>query len=219
MNTKFTHWISARKHGLELGLFVAIALVLVNTVWLFTKDKIQFQIQHNQEKVLQEILPKAYFDNHLLEDVVTLPNPELLHLDANLSQVAYVAKLDGKPSAILLPVVAPDGYSGKIHLMVGILSDGTIAGVRAVAHRETPGLGDAIDTNISDWIYQFNGRHFDSKREASWHVKKDHGQFDQITGATITSRAVVRSLKKTLFYFKKHKTELFTLNHSTVQKE
>jgi len=108
-----------------------------------------------------------------------------------------------------LPTVAPDGYSGDIKLIVGINLDGTIAGVRALSHKETPGLGDKVDLRKSNWILNFNGRSLLQPSIEQWAVKKDGGTFDQFTGATITPRAVVKSVKKALLFFQQQRDVIF----------
>ncbi|MEN2900984.1 Ion-translocating oxidoreductase complex subunit G [Mannheimia haemolytica] len=69
---------------------------------------------------------------------------------------------------------------------MGIEPNGNILGVRTLEHKETPGLGDKIETRVSDWILSFTNQLFSLENEADWNVKKDGGKFDQFTGATIT---------------------------------
>jgi electron transport complex protein RnfG len=125
--------------------------------------------------------------------------------------VAYRALLDGKPVAVFLQPTAPDGYSGSIKLLVAILENGTIAGVRVLNHRETPGLGDYIETNKSSWIHGFIGRSLGNPEPKLWQVKRDGGVYDQFTGATITPRAVVRAVARSLEYFQTHRATLLGL--------
>ena len=122
---------------------------------------------------------------------------------------AYLASLNGEPAAIIMQANAPDGYSGTISMLIGIMADGTLSGVRVIQHKETPGLGDAIELAKSAWITQFNGKSLNNPSERGWAVKKDHGDFDQFAGATITPRAVVAAVHKALTYFDQHHTELF----------
>ncbi len=105
--------------------------------------------------------------------------------------------------------IAPEGYNAPIQLLIGIDPRGEITGVRAVSHRETPGLGDEIDIAKSNWIKQFDGKSLGDPPIAGWAVKQDEGQFDSITGATVTPRAVIKAVKNTLLYFSEHKDELF----------
>ena len=111
--------------------------------------------------------------------------------------------------AVIIPAVAPDGYTGDIELIVGVNNDGTVAGVRALAHRETPGLGDKVDIKKSDWIRGFEGRSLDNPKLEGWAVKRDKGEFDQFTGATITPRAVVAATLRVLQFAQANRTSLF----------
>jgi electron transport complex protein RnfG len=122
---------------------------------------------------------------------------------------AFVVSDDGRPVAAILAPVAPDGYNGAIHLLVGLTADGTITGVRVLSHSETPGLGDRIERAKSDWILQFDGKSLAKPPPEKWAVVKDGGVFDALTGATITPRAVVKALRNTLLYFERHRDELF----------
>lgn len=122
---------------------------------------------------------------------------------------------EGNVAAVLLPAVNPNGYTTDIRMIVGIQPNGDLAGVRVIEHRETPGLGDKIDRKKSDWILSFNGKSLENTADSLWAVKKDGGEFDQFTGATITPRAVVTSVKQALEFFQQHKGEL--LSQSRVQ--
>ena len=97
-------------------------------------------------------------------------------------------------------MVSREGYSGPINLLVAVNVDGTLSGVRVVSHKETPGLGDKIETNKDDWILGFVGKSLSNPSEALWKVRKDGGEFDQFTGATITPRAVVNAVREVLKY-------------------
>jgi len=130
--------------------------------------------------------------------------------------IKSISPLNGKPVAVLATPVAPDGYSGSIKLLVGVYADGTLAGVRVLAHKETPGLGDAIEATRSDWILTFEGKSLNNPPPKAWAVKKDGGAFDQFTGATITPRAVVKAARQFLIYFQQHKEQLLA-NSADVQ--
>ncbi len=114
-----------------------------------------------------------------------------------------------------MSAVAPDGYSGNIRLLVGVQADDTLSGVRVVAHRETPGLGDAIDEQRSDWVYGFDGKSLGNPPLAKWAVRKDGGHFDQLTGATITPRAIVRAVRRTLLYYRANREALYATAANT----
>ena len=158
--------------------------------------------------LFRQILPESLHDNDLLQDAIKIPAGGELH---NREQtLAYRARLNGQPSAIILETVAPDGYSGDIKLLVAIAADGSISGVRVLAHKETPGLGDYIDIGHSDWIKKnFDGQSLAKTPDDAWKVKKDGGSFDYMTGATITPRAVVKAVHGVLKYFADHRDELF----------
>jgi H+/Na+-translocating ferredoxin:NAD+ oxidoreductase subunit G len=122
----------------------------------------------------------------------------------------YVAEDGDMPVAVVFATTETEGYNSTIHLMIGVSRDGVLTGVRAVSHRETPGLGDQIDIQKSKWITQFDGKSLDTPDRSLWLVDKDDGKFDSITGATVTSRGVVKGVKNTLLYFERHRDELFT---------
>jgi electron transport complex protein RnfG len=134
------------------------------------------------------------------------------YLGSKKASIVYRARKAGKPVAVVLTVVAPNGYSGPIVLLVGIDYSGDITGVRVVKHRETPGLGDAIEIERSDWIERFTGKSRRNPGRAGWKVKRDGGEFDQLTGATITPRAVVAAVSGALEYFEHNRDNLFISN-------
>jgi len=124
----------------------------------------------------------------------------------------HIARDQGDPVAAIIPAITQDGYSGAISMIIGINFDGTVAGVRVVEHRETPGLGDKIDLKKSDWILGFNGKSLLNPQQSDWKVKKEGGDFDQFTGATITPRAVVNQILKSLQYFENDRERLLTIS-------
>ncbi|MEO4046730.1 electron transport complex subunit RsxG [Pseudomonas sp. CAU 1711] len=198
---------SMLKNAAVLGLFAVATVGVVAAIQQGTAPRIAAAEREAQVQALAQILPAGSYDNHLL-DSSRLVQDELL---GNRNPApAYLATLGGQPSAVILQVTAPDGYSGSIKLLVGILADGRLAGVRALQHRETPGLGDKIELAKSRWILGFDGQSLSQPDEAGWAVKKDGGQFDQLAGATITPRAVIKAVHKALQYFDKHKAELLT---------
>ena len=140
-------------------------------------------------------------------------------LGARQPMPAYVAMKNGQPSAVILQAIAPDGYSGAIQLLVGVQADGRVAGVRVVAHRETPGLGDKIELAKSPWIRSFENRSLSDPEASGWAVKKDRGEFDQFAGATITPRAVVGAVHRALQYFAAHKQELLAADRAPIAAE
>lgn len=196
---------SMYKHAFVLSIFAAVCALIVATTYQYTREKIQQNEADAKIRLLQEVLPKNQYDNNVAKDTKILPADKLL--GTSDSSIAHIAKKHGAPIAIALTAIAPDGYSGKIKLLIGIHSDGHIVGVRAISHKETPGLGDKIEIKKSDWITQFE--HSTFSKPASWQVHKDGGDFDQITGATITARAVITAVYRALEYFEENREILF----------
>ena len=190
--------------------FAIISATLVGVTHEQTKEKIRFNERLMLLKKLNTILPASSYDNDLLSSTIVL-EPDLL-LGTKLESTAYIARKQNKPIAIVLPATAPNGYNGPIDLLVGIRYDGTLAGTRVVKHRETPGLGDVLEEQKSDWILGFENKSLNNPDTKKWKVKKDGGFFDQFTGATITPRAVVKAIHATLLYFDQHKKTLFGIS-------
>ena len=199
---------SMLKNALVLGLFAIGTVGSVALLQQGTATRIAAAEREAQVRALAEILPNGSYDNHLLDNRIELNAPELGHRSP---QSAYLALKGDQPSALILPVTALDGYSGAIHLLVGIFADGHLAGVRVLGHRETPGLGDKIELAKSDWVRSFEGKSLTDPDEDGWAVKKDRGEFDQFAGATITPRAVVKAVHGALRYFDKHRAQLLGL--------
>jgi electron transport complex protein RnfG len=189
-----------------LTLFAVIGAGIVGLTFESTYDEIKRNEQLYTLRKLNTILPATRYDNDLLDDQVELPANPLL---SKQPSTAYRAFKDGKPVAVVLSPIAPNGYNGPINLLVGINYDATIAGVRIIRHRETPGLGDAIEAERSDWVLIFNGTSLQNPTEKKWKVKRDGGHFDQFTGATITPRAVVKAVRSALVYFNQNRDKLF----------
>ncbi len=189
-----------------LGLFGMIGSGLVATVQSLTAERIAKNHEAARLRRLNEVIPPERYDNEILEDVITVHDKAL----AKKYKVhIYRARKQGKPVAAVFETVAPEGYAGPIKLLVGINADGTIAGVRVIQHQETPGLGDAIEVERSNWILGFNHKSLNNPQLSQWGVKRDGGAFDQFTGATITPRLVVKSIKQSLLYFSSHQDTIF----------
>jgi electron transport complex protein RnfG len=151
----------------------------------------------------------------LLLDTQPIPEQYWATLGLESGGDIHIARLDGQPVAAIIPSITPEGYSGDIAMIVGVNFDGSVAGVRVVEHKETPGLGDKVDLRKSDWILSFNGKSLSKPEPSAWNVKKERGEFDQFTGATITPRAVIHQIAKTLQYFSQDKERLLNeLNSS-----
>lgn len=198
---------SILKAGKALAIFAMISSGLVALTFFLTKDQIieneRLALLHN----LHELVPQNLHDNDLYTDNILINAPTLNYRGKSIT--VYRARMNNKPISAIFSVIAPDGYSGAIKLLVAINQNETVAGVRVVSHKETPGLGDAIDIQKSDWIKIFDHKSFSNPKQSDWKVKKDGGYFDQLTGATITPRAIVKITKKTLEYFTRNKQTIF----------
>jgi electron transport complex protein RnfG len=203
--------MALQKHIIRVGLLLGLFAIVATTLVALTERNTRDQIKDNERQRLLDginaLIPHDQYNNDILQDTLILPATTALGTEEPTE--IYRARLDGEPVAAILTVVAPDGYSGQIKMLVGIYHGGTLAGVRVISHKETPGLGDKIDENKSDWILQFEGLSLSDPAAAKWKVKKDGGEFDQFTGATITPRAVVNAVKEALIYFRDEKKALF----------
>jgi electron transport complex protein RnfG len=193
--------------ALNLLVFALVGTTVLASTFFMTRDRIRQSEEGEKLKLITQIVPPALFDNDIIKDTLTIaPDPLLGNNDET---TAYRARLHGEPAAVVLEATAPDGYSGKISLILSIRANGQVAGVRVVAHRETPGLGDYIELPKSPWIKGFDGKSNAEYKDADWKVKKDGGRFDYMAGATITPRAVVKAVHKALLYFDANRDKLF----------
>ncbi len=195
-----------------LFVFVIVFTGLLSGAYLWTRPAIEASAEEERMKLIDDVLPRGAYDNNLLRDTVRIPPSPLLGLDE--TSTVYRARRGGEIVALVLEAVAPDGYSGKIRLLLAVGADGTLSGVRVTQHRETPGLGDYIEpkkdkNKARPWITQFNGLSLATVGEREWRVKKDGGRFDSMAGATVTPRAVVKAVHKTLTYVEQERTHLF----------
>lgn len=198
---------SISKNGGILAAFALVTTALISLTFNGTKNTIQDQEQQKLLSILNAVVEPSSFDNDIQHECVVVSDGSLL--GSSEPTRVYLARLGGTPSAVAIETVAPDGYSGKIHLVVGIKEAGTVTGVRVLKHKETPGLGDKIDLRISDWILSFDNKVVSENNSNSWKVKKDGGRFDQFTGATITPRAVVKAVKNSVLYYQQNSASLF----------
>ena len=195
-----------------LFAFVVVFTALLAAAYTFTLPAIEAAAAEEKMKLIDEEVPRSAYDNVLLKDMLTLgPAPEL-GLEA--ASTAYRARRGAQTVALVFEAIAPDGYAGKIRLLIALAPDGTLHGVRVVQHKETPGLGDYIEpkkdkNKARPWITQFDGLQPASSEAHDWQVKKDGGRFDAVAGATVTPRAVVKAVRKAALYVEAHRATLF----------
>ena len=192
---------SMLRPALIMAAFAGAAAILLALVY---HNAAPILAQHQQEALLAQLnslIPANRYNNDLTTDTLDISAPTL---DAKNPVKIFRARLDNKPIASLLLVTAPNGYNGDIHLLVAIWADGSVAGVRVLSHKETPGLGDYIEDKRSPWVHQFEGKSLKEPAPERWKVKKDGGIFTYNTGATITPRAIVGAITRTLIWVSEH---------------
>jgi len=194
--------------AVQLLLFAIVGTGLLALTYELTREPILESEERAKMKLISQIAPAGTYDNEIIEDTIQLAQDELLGNRETL--IGHRGYLRGDPAIVLLSAIAPDGYSGRIKLIIAIRQDGSLSGVRVVSHAETPGLGDYIDIAKNSWITIFNGQSLDNLKERDWQVKKDGGVFDSMAGATISPRAVVKAVHKALQYYEQHRSELFS---------
>lgn len=182
------------KNSMILGAFALATTAMIGLTFVGTSDRITQQRLTLLQQTLEQVMPSSFYDNALAASCTLVADERL----GSTPHRVYRATKEGESIGFVVESTAPNGYSGKIHMLTGMLMNGTVTGVRVLDHKETPGLGDKIDIRISDWILSFNGQQVSEQNSALWEVKKDGGQFDQFTGATITPRAVVNQVELTI---------------------
>lgn len=196
-----------------LTAFAVVGTALLAATYLVTRPIIAETEKQAKLALIGQILPATLYDNDLLKDSALLPPAK--ELGNSESTPVYRAVKEGKPSAAVLEVIAPDGYSGKIRMIVAIKADGEVSGVRVVTHNETPGLGDYIEITKNGWIRIFEGKSLSKFTNQDWKVKKDGGKFEHMAGATVTPRAVVKAVHRSLKFFAANQDSIFSLPANT----
>ena len=197
------------RNGFLLAAFAIVCTAAIATISQLTKPMIAKQEQLALINTINQLIPEETYDNDIFASCF-LVNDDI-YLGKGKIQQVFLAKKGDKPVALMLEASTFKGYAGEIKLAVGIFENGEVAGVRVIRHTETPGLGDKIQTNKTDWIYAFDNKSYQEDQDARWEVKKNGGDIDAFTGATITPRAVTHAVKDALIYFANNKQQLF--NH------
>ena len=198
----------ALRPAILLGAVTAVAVGFLSLTHSGTAERIAANERAFVLRNLDELLPPDQYDNDPLTDIVRGVDPELLGRESAVD--IWRVRRGGEAVAAVLQPVAPHGYNGDIGLLIAVAADGTLLGVRVTSHRETPGLGDGIERRRSDWILGFDGRSLGNPNAAGWAVRRDGGEFDEFTGATVTPRAVVSGVYKALQYFRLHRDRIFS---------
>jgi Na+-translocating ferredoxin:NAD+ oxidoreductase subunit G len=199
--------LASLRAAFTLFAFALAGTALISYTFEKTRGIIEAEEQQAKLALIRQVLPAGIYDNDLLADSRSVPPSELL--GTGQPTTAYIARRAGEPTAVVLEAVAPDGYHGAIRMLVGILRNGEVAGVRVIAHDETPGIGDYIEAGKSRWILSFRGKELSPGNAEQWKVRKDGGIFDYVAGATASPRAVVKAVKNALTYFERNQQALF----------
>ncbi|MGB1086289.1 MAG: electron transport complex subunit RsxG [Methylophilaceae bacterium] len=189
-----------------MTLFGLIFSAFLGYFFETTSPIIQKSEAEARRKLLLELVSNEVYDNDIEKDFIEI-QPNILLKNKKPTQL-YLVKNNNMNKAVILEVRAPDGYSGDIFLLVAINKNAEIINTRVIKHQETPGLGDYIDKEKTNWIDIFQSKSFKTTQEKKWAVKKDQGEFDYMTGATITPRAVINALYNALKYFEENKKML-----------
>lgn len=200
--------LTTRKNALLLTAFAAVCTLFVALTHLLTKPVIEQQKQQNVLNKLTQVLDESKFDNNPLFNCTKLTDFELSGQKTPVT--VYRATLENEPYAVVYQTQTSNGYNGKITMMVAVDQSGVVQGVRTLEHQETPGLGDKIELSKSNWILEFAGNKVESAKDPNWFIKKDGGQFDQFTGATITPRAMVNQLRTSIYHATQRFDALFS---------
>ncbi len=192
---------------MTLAIIAAFCTSLVAITWQLTAERIASNKKEWLERNLQPALAGLFFDSPVTESMLLIPPPH--ELPGSETAIIYRVYAGEEPVAALFVVSARDGYAGPIRLLIGIAMDGTVTGVRVLEHRETPGLGDRVEITKSDWVLQFDGHSLRDPAAPRWAIKGDGGDFDELTGASVTPRAIVNAIRETLSYFDANRVAVF----------
>ena len=195
------------KPALTLAIVAAVLTALLALVASFTRERIASNEQAWIRQRLDALVPPGTHDNDLLADSIAVIAPDLLGSSQPVK--IYRARRAGAPVAAVLQPIAPDGYRGPIELLVAIGQDGRLIGVQVIRHEETPGLGDAFESRDVHWLERFRGRSLTDPPSQRWTVRRDGGEFDAFTGATITPRAIIKAVRNALEYYQLNSKRIF----------
>ncbi len=199
-------------HAVLLAIIALVAAVFLILGNMATKHSIALRKYEDLVRSLNMVIPAKKHDNDLTKDTTRVADEQ------GRSYRVYLARKNGKVTAVAFERFV-NAYA-KVHLIMGVDASGRILGVRVLEHQETPGLGDQIEAAKSDWIFSFDGLSLDNTPRRKWGVKKDGGMFDQFSGATITPRAVVKTVHEGLEFFRLNKTALLSARaHRASRKE
>lgn len=195
------------KPAATLAILAAVLTALLALVASLTRERITANEQAWIKQRLDALVAPDSHDNDLLADSIAVTAPDLLGSGQPVR--IYRARRGGAPVAAVIRPIAPDGYRGPIELLVAVAYDGRLIGVQVIRHEETPGLGDAFESRDVHWLDRFRGRSLTDPPPQRWTVRRDGGDFDAFTGATITPRAIVKAVRNALEYYQRNRQRIF----------
>lgn len=198
---------SIARQALTLAVIGAILTIVLVAIASVTRARIERERQAWIKQHLDALVSLDSHDNDLLTDTITVTSPQLLGTAQPV--LVYRARRNGEPVAAVIRPIAPDGYRGPIELLIAIARDGTLIGVQVIRHNETPGLGDAFEKREPNWLPRFRGLSLTNPPQQRWTVRRDGGDFDAFTGATITPRAIVKAVRRSLEFYQANRERLF----------
>lgn len=198
---------SAWSSGIVLAVVAAVCTALVALTYRLTAPRIADNEKAYLEQSLRPALANVFYDNDLSESTLVMPPPH--GLPGNEPAIVYRLFSEEQPVAAVFVVSARGGYAGPIRLLIAIEYSGELTGVQVLEHNETPGLGDLVEPSRSDWLTQFENASLGEPPRDRWAIRRDGGAFDQLTGASITPRAIVRAVKETLLYYETNRDRVF----------
>jgi Na+-translocating ferredoxin:NAD+ oxidoreductase subunit G len=184
-----------------IGVIVSVALIAA-----FSRERIAANERAWFVAHLDALIPAALRDNDLYADAIMVSDAELLGTTPTL---IYRARRSNTPVGAIIAATAPDGYGGPIELLIAVDYQGAVLGVDVLRHTETQGIGDGFAPHRSQWLQKLMGRSLSNPQPKQWTIRKDGGEFDQFTGASVTPRAILKAVRQALEYYALHRESIF----------
>lgn len=198
--------MSWRAPSVALVIVTVLASVLVLQAERVTHERRQQARYAGLHEALRAI-PMPPYDNDPVRERIVVADAGSGTVHA---RSAFPARHHGRPVGAFI-MVSVAGYGGEMSLLVGVSDNGAMTGVRVIAHRETRGFGDRVLSGSPPWLHRFQSRTINDPVVHGWRLKQDGGEFDAVSGATITSRALVNAANYALEYFAARRGEIFSV--------
>lgn len=192
---------------LPLLLLALVCVLVIQAVSITTADRVYENRKLYQLSVIKDVITNQY-DNDVFTDTRELDVPLSLNSKGKLS--VYFARSNNEVQALAVLPVETKGYSGTISMVVGLDREGAITGVKVLDHTETAGFGANAHQDNSDWLTQFMYATLLDTNETDWAIRKEGGKFDQLSGATITSRSIIKSMNELLVYYAENRNTIIS---------